>query len=60
MKRLAINCCRFCEERYSGCHDKCKIYKAEKQEVENLKEKIRNERKKDKILPAYFKINGGR
>lgn len=31
---MNIKCCKDCEFRYPACHDKCEIYRAEKQKME--------------------------
>lgn len=40
-----IKCCKDCGDRVSGCHDRCDKYKHEKQQMEELKEKINSEKR---------------
>lgn len=37
-----IDCCRNCETRYLGCHDKCSIYKAQRAEQDAIEKKRRD------------------
>lgn len=40
-----IKCCKDCGDRFPGCHDKYDKYKYEKQQMEELKEKINSEKR---------------
>ncbi|WP_407399617.1 hypothetical protein [Treponema sp.] len=53
---LHIRCCQYCEapKRHVGCHVDCPEYLAEKQRMEELKQKIKIERLKRQMTEAYF------
>lgn len=42
-----IKCCKDCKERRPACHDTCQSYRAEKAEIERMKEAGRRERAVD-------------
>ena len=46
-----IRCCKNCEDRYLGCHDKYEKYQSAKKEREKMKEK---ERIESKIYNDYW------
>jgi hypothetical protein len=46
-----IKCCKDCNERYSGCHDKCTRYLAEK----SRNDRIRKEKQMRGYTYSYFK-----
>lgn len=43
--KSSITCCKDCKDRYVGCHDKCARYLKEKQEFEETKKKIREQKR---------------
>ena len=46
------NPCRYCEDRYSGCHAKCEEYKAWKQELNDKKTKAYEANKLERELDS--------
>lgn len=39
-----MKCCYKCENRHTGCHCTCEAYKSEREELDRLNEKIRQEK----------------
>ena len=45
-----MRCCKYCTERYIGCHSKCKLYIAEVKERENFLADKRNKQEIDYMI----------
>ena len=45
-----MRCCKYCTERYIGCHSKCKLYIEEVKERENFLADKRNKKELDYII----------
>ena len=45
-----MDCCRYCTERYIGCHSKCNLYIAEVKEREKFLADKRNKKELDYII----------
>ena len=45
-----MRCCKYCTERYIGCHSKCKLYIEEVKEREKFLEERRNKQEIDYII----------
>ena len=48
-----ITCCRECNERYPGCHDKCPKYLAQKQNMDEQREKVCKAKEQDEPYDQY-------
>lgn len=48
-----ITCCKDCQERHPGCHDKCQAYQKERLKNELRKRKILEEKKKQVDVDNY-------
>lgn len=46
--------CHGCEDRYGGCHAKCKKYKLWKDEWQKKKEALYGEQKRDRMLRDFY------
>lgn len=44
--------CKNCKDRHIGCHSECEKYAEFKQDIEDLKEKIRNESYSEKNMTS--------
>lgn len=40
---MGIKCCKDCPDRHVGCHGTCERYKAERAEMDRLKERMKND-----------------
>ena len=45
-----MRCCRYCKERYIGCHSKCKLYIAEVKERRKFLADKRNKQEIDYMI----------
>ena len=45
-----MRCCRYCKERYIGCHSKCNLYVEEGKERRKLLEESRNKKEIDYMI----------
>ena len=45
-----MRCCKYCTERYIGCHSKCNLYIEEVKERENFLADKRNKKELDYII----------
>ena len=45
-----MRCCKYCTERYMGCHSKCKLYIEEVKEREKFLADKRNKQEIDYII----------
>ena len=45
-----MRCCRYCKERYIGCHSKCNLYIEEVKERRKFLEESRNKKEIDYMI----------
>ena len=45
-----MRCCKYCTERYIGCHSKCNLYIEEVKERRKFLEESRNKKELDYII----------
>ena len=45
-----MRCCKYCTERYMGCHSKCKLYIEEVKERKNFLADKRNKQELDYMI----------
>ena len=57
MSRVAFKECRYCNERYPGCHDECTRYKAAKAEWDWQKQVAAERRIHEGEVVDYFKMS---
>lgn len=46
--------CRHCDDRYSGCHDNCAIFKAYRDKLNNLQKQVKTNMDKEKDYRDFF------
>lgn len=47
--------CKNCDKRYIGCHSECEDYQNYKNELEDMKAKIRKAKRNDSEMRDYVK-----
>lgn len=57
MIRTSFKECRYCNERYPGCHDECTRYKAAKAEYDRQKQIASEKRIHEGEVVDYFKVS---
>lgn len=53
MLRSTITVCKKCKDRYVGCHSNCEAYIKERDEFEQLKKQIEQEKQRDRVYNDY-------
>ena len=57
MNRAAFKECRYCNERYPGCHDECTRYRAAKAEWDRQKQAVTEKRIHEGEVVDFFKVS---
>lgn len=49
-----IYCCKDCPDRYPGCHSECQKYKEQKRKQDEINEKIKKEKAKERMYQDHM------